>query len=98
MYERLTSESLIICFLAREKMFLKYNVLSFLYKSAEFRMKKFTLFPTFRFRYMVMADDRQRLMPHPKDRVPPRGKELAYPEAVLLVDPVEPEFKGEVYI
>ncbi|XP_075082376.1 uncharacterized protein LOC107778218 isoform X2 [Nicotiana tabacum] len=49
-----------------------------------------------RFRYMVMADDRQRLMPHPKDRVPPRGKELAYPEAVLLVDPVEPEFKGEV--
>ncbi|XP_075082377.1 uncharacterized protein LOC107778218 isoform X3 [Nicotiana tabacum] len=49
-----------------------------------------------KFRYMVMADDRQRLMPHPKDRVPPRGKELAYPEAVLLVDPVEPEFKGEV--
>lgn len=47
---------------------------------------------------MVMADDRQRLMPLPEDRVPPRGKELAYPEAVLLVDPVEPEFKGEVYI
>lgn len=44
-----------------------------------------------------MADDRQRLMPLPEDRVPPRGKELAYPEAVQLVDPVEPEFKGEVY-
>ncbi|WMV27172.1 hypothetical protein MTR67_020557 [Solanum verrucosum] len=49
-----------------------------------------------RFRYMAMADDRQRLMPLPEDRVPPRGKELAYPEAVQLVDPVEPEFKGEV--
>ncbi|XP_019237627.1 PREDICTED: probable rhamnogalacturonate lyase B isoform X3 [Nicotiana attenuata] len=49
-----------------------------------------------KFRYMVMADDRQRLMPLPEDRVPPRGKELVYPEAVLLVDPVEPEFKGEV--
>lgn len=47
---------------------------------------------------MAMADDRQRLMPLPVDRVPPRGKELAFPEAVLLVDPVEPEFKGEVYI
>ncbi|XP_055834995.1 uncharacterized protein LOC129903461 isoform X1 [Solanum dulcamara] len=49
-----------------------------------------------KFRYMVMADDRKRLMPLPEDRVPPRGKELAFPEAVLLVDPVEPEFKGEV--
>ncbi|KAK6792568.1 hypothetical protein RDI58_011649 [Solanum bulbocastanum] len=49
-----------------------------------------------KFRYMAMADDRQRLMPLPEDRVPPRGKELAYPEAVQLVDPVEPEFKGEV--
>lgn len=47
---------------------------------------------------MAMADDRQRPMPLPEDRLPPRGKELAYPEAVLLVDPVEPEFKGEVNI
>lgn len=45
---------------------------------------------------MAMADDRQRFLPLAEDRVPPRGKELAYPEAVLLVDPVEPEFKGEV--
>ncbi|XP_059302651.1 uncharacterized protein LOC132054698 [Lycium ferocissimum] len=45
-----------------------------------------------KFRYMAMEDDRKRLMPLPKDRVPPRGKELAYPEAVLLVDPMEPEF------
>lgn len=47
---------------------------------------------------MAIADDRQRYMPLPEDRVPPRGRELAYPEAVLLVDPVEPEFQGEVII
>ncbi|MED6130816.1 hypothetical protein PIB30_004237 [Stylosanthes scabra] len=49
-----------------------------------------------RFRYMAMADNRQRNMPLPDDRVPPRGQPLAYPEAVLLLDPVEPELKGEV--
>ncbi|PHT43577.1 hypothetical protein CQW23_17602 [Capsicum baccatum] len=38
-----------------------------------------------RFRYMAMADDRERLMPLPEDGVPLRGKELAYTEAVLLV-------------
>lgn len=47
---------------------------------------------------MAMADDRQRFLPLPEDRLPPRGEELAYPEAVLLVDPVEPEFKGEVLL
>ncbi|XP_075082382.1 uncharacterized protein LOC107822331 isoform X5 [Nicotiana tabacum] len=31
-----------------------------------------------------------------KDKLPDRGQPLAYPEAVLLVNPVEPEFKGEV--
>lgn len=46
---------------------------------------------------MAMADDRQRRLPRPEDRVPPRGRELAFPEAVLLVDPIEPEFKGEVH-
>ncbi|KAF4394933.1 hypothetical protein G4B88_002810 [Cannabis sativa] len=46
--------------------------------------------------YMAVGDNRQRHMPLPDDRVPPRGKELAFPEAVLLVNPVEPEFKGEV--
>jgi hypothetical protein len=45
---------------------------------------------------MVIADDRQRFMPLPDDRLPGRGQVLAYPEAVRLVNPVEPEFKGEV--
>lgn len=45
---------------------------------------------------MAVADKRQRLMPLPDDRKPPRGQALAYPEAVLLVDPIEPDFKGEV--
>ncbi|KAH7524807.1 hypothetical protein FEM48_Zijuj06G0158300 [Ziziphus jujuba var. spinosa] len=45
---------------------------------------------------MAIADNRQRYMPLPDDREPDRGQELAYPEAVLLVNPIEPEFKGEV--
>lgn len=45
---------------------------------------------------MVIADNRQRQMPLPDDRSPPRGQALAYPEAVRLINPVEPEFKGEV--
>nr|KYP72307.1 Rhamnogalacturonate lyase [Cajanus cajan] len=48
------------------------------------------------FDYMVVSDNRQRFMPLPDDRLPGRGKELVPPEAVLLVNPVEPEFKGEV--
>lgn len=47
---------------------------------------------------MSIADNRQRFMPLPDDRSPERGQVLAYPEAVLLVNPVEPEFKGEVLI
>uniref|UniRef100_A0A0D3H316 O-fucosyltransferase family protein n=1 Tax=Oryza barthii TaxID=65489 RepID=A0A0D3H316_9ORYZ len=50
----------------------------------------------FRFHYMALADDRQRIMPMPEDRVPPRGQQLAYPEAVLLVDPINPDLRGEV--
>lgn len=49
-----------------------------------------------KFHYMAMADNRQRNMPLPDDRVAPRGQALAYPEAVLLVNPIEPELKGEV--
>ncbi|XP_061359356.1 probable rhamnogalacturonate lyase B [Gastrolobium bilobum] len=49
-----------------------------------------------KFHYMAIADNRQRFMPLPEDRLPRRGKELVPPEAVLLVNPVEPEFKGEV--
>ncbi|KAJ4851073.1 hypothetical protein Tsubulata_009590 [Turnera subulata] len=49
-----------------------------------------------KFHYMAIGDNRQRYMPLPDDRIPPRGQPLAYPEAVSLVDPIEPEFKGEV--
>lgn len=49
-----------------------------------------------RFHYMAMADNRQRIMPMPDDRLPPRGQQLAYPEAVLLVDPINPKLRGEV--
>ncbi|KAM3730359.1 hypothetical protein ACB098_12G081100 [Castanea mollissima] len=49
-----------------------------------------------KFQYMAMADNRQRYMPLPDDRLPGRGEPLATPEAVLLVNPIEPEFKGEV--
>lgn len=45
---------------------------------------------------MALADNRQRDMPLPDDRLPGRGQPLAYPEAVLLVNPVDPELKGEV--
>lgn len=49
-----------------------------------------------RFQYMAVSDTRQRIMPFPDDRAPPRGHPLAYPEAVLLVDPINPALKGEV--
>uniref|UniRef100_A0A803LK80 rhamnogalacturonan endolyase n=2 Tax=Chenopodium quinoa TaxID=63459 RepID=A0A803LK80_CHEQI len=48
------------------------------------------------FHYMAIADDRQRFMPLPDDRMPGRCQKLAYPEAVLLTNPVEPSLKGEV--
>ncbi|TVU27112.1 hypothetical protein EJB05_29692 [Eragrostis curvula] len=51
---------------------------------------------TGRFNYMAVSDDIQRYMPSYADRVPPRAQPLAYKEAVLLVDPKEPQFKGEV--
>ncbi|XP_047964301.1 probable rhamnogalacturonate lyase B [Salvia hispanica] len=49
-----------------------------------------------KFHYMAIADNRRRFMPLPDDRLPNRGQPLAYPEAVLLTNPVEPELKGEV--
>ncbi|KAK4742104.1 hypothetical protein SAY87_000105 [Trapa incisa] len=49
-----------------------------------------------KFQYMAIADDKQRKMPLPDDRMQGRCQPLAYPEAVLLVNPVDPELKGEV--
>ncbi|KAI3859552.1 hypothetical protein MKX03_024006 [Papaver bracteatum] len=49
-----------------------------------------------KFHYMAIADNRQRVMPMPDDRLPGRGQPLAYPEAVLLVNPINPDLKGEV--
>ncbi|QHN94322.1 putative rhamnogalacturonate lyase C [Arachis hypogaea] len=49
-----------------------------------------------KFNYMAIADNKQRLMALPDDRLPTRGRTLVPPEAVLLVDPIEPQFKGEV--
>lgn len=47
---------------------------------------------------MAIADNRQRFMPLPEDRLRHRGKPLDFPEAVMLVNPKEPEFKGEVLL
>lgn len=49
-----------------------------------------------KFQYMAIADNRQRLMPLPDDRLPGRCQALAYPEAVMLVNPKLPELAGEV--
>ena len=59
-------------------------------------LKPSMIWCNFRFHYMVLADDGQRIMPMPKDRMPPRGQPLAYPEAVLLMDPINPDLRGEV--
>ncbi|PUZ62841.1 hypothetical protein GQ55_3G019100 [Panicum hallii var. hallii] len=51
---------------------------------------------TAKFNYMAISDDIQRHMPSAADRDAPRAAPLAYKEAVLLVHPIEPQFKGEV--
>ncbi|CAL4993136.1 unnamed protein product [Urochloa decumbens] len=51
---------------------------------------------TGKFDYMAVTDDIQRYMPSAIDRDEPRAVPLAYKEAVLLVDPMEPQFRGEV--
>jgi rhamnogalacturonan endolyase len=43
---------------------------------------------------MAISDIRQRRMASTKDR--DDGQKLAYPEAVLLTHPSNPQFKGEV--
>ncbi|XP_055959712.1 uncharacterized protein LOC126654761 [Mercurialis annua] len=47
-----------------------------------------------KFHYMAVSDYRQRIMPMPEDRA--TGQPLAYPEAVLLTRPQDPELRGEV--
>ncbi|KAL6012682.1 hypothetical protein ACLOJK_003171 [Asimina triloba] len=49
-----------------------------------------------KFHYMATSDERQRMMPMPEDRNPPRGRPLAFQEAVLLVNPINPDLRGEV--
>ncbi|KAK9097008.1 hypothetical protein Sjap_022505 [Stephania japonica] len=48
------------------------------------------------FHYMAIADNRKRIMPMPDDRLPNRCQVLAYPEAVLMTNPINPDLKGEV--
>ncbi|KAL8141244.1 hypothetical protein V2J09_007265 [Rumex salicifolius] len=56
----------------------------------------FSYVPLYRFRNLTVSDDKQRKMPLPEDRMKGRGQELAYPEAVKLINPIDAEFKGEV--
>ncbi|KAG0453281.1 hypothetical protein HPP92_025945 [Vanilla planifolia] len=49
-----------------------------------------------KFHYMAMADDKQRIMPMPDDRLPGRCQQLAYPEAVFLKNSINPNLIGEV--
>ncbi|XP_020113077.1 probable rhamnogalacturonate lyase B isoform X2 [Ananas comosus] len=49
-----------------------------------------------KFHYMAISDNRQRIMPMPDDRLPARSQKLAYPEAVLLTNPINPDLQGEV--
>lgn len=45
---------------------------------------------------MALSDTRQRYMPSYKDRE--TGQPLAFPEAVLLTNPMNEDFRGEVLI
>ncbi|CAK9213595.1 unnamed protein product [Sphagnum troendelagicum] len=48
------------------------------------------------FHHIAVADNKQKLMPAPEDRMPDRCEPLAYPEAVRLTNPIEPSLRGEV--
>ncbi|BFI27800.1 rhamnogalacturonan endolyase [Marchantia polymorpha subsp. ruderalis] len=48
------------------------------------------------FHYMALADNKLRLMPSPEDMTDARSEQLAYKEARLLTNPIEPSLKGEV--
>ncbi|XP_020537187.1 probable rhamnogalacturonate lyase B isoform X2 [Jatropha curcas] len=47
-----------------------------------------------KFQLMIVSDDRQRIMPSRTDFR--NGKRLAYPEAILLTNPVNPQLRGQV--
>lgn len=47
---------------------------------------------------MAIADNRKRIMPFPDDRLTGRCQPLAYPEAVLLVNPKNPQLRAEVLV
>lgn len=47
---------------------------------------------------MAIADNRQRCMPLPDDRMSGRCQTLAFAEAVLLLDPKNKELAGEVLL
>lgn len=47
---------------------------------------------------MAIADNRQRFMPQPEDRLHGRAETLAYQEASLLLQPANPEHIGEVIL
>ncbi|XP_050944605.1 probable rhamnogalacturonate lyase B isoform X1 [Cucumis melo] len=49
-----------------------------------------------KFHYMAISDEKQRIMPMPEDLRPGRGEQLIVPESVLLVNPINPDLKGEV--
>lgn len=49
-----------------------------------------------KFHYMAISDEKQRIMPMPEDLHPGRGEQLIVPESVLLVNPINPDLKGEV--
>ncbi|XP_051126823.1 uncharacterized protein LOC127248504 [Andrographis paniculata] len=49
-----------------------------------------------KFNYMAVSDSRRRFMPTPEDRDEGRCQSLAFKEAVLLTNPLENDFKGEV--
>lgn len=45
---------------------------------------------------MAISDEKQRIMPMPEDLHRGRGEQLIVPESVLLVNPINPDLKGEV--
>ncbi|XVF17391.1 hypothetical protein REPUB_Repub10bG0117700 [Reevesia pubescens] len=49
-----------------------------------------------KFRFMAVSDTIQRIMPTEEDRDKSRCQILAYKEAVLLTNPSNPEFEGQV--